>query len=380
MTEDLLARLKEIDMAILSDVVQKDQSSPNFEISKWSVKLLSSKGVINPDGLWLFSGEGSDREGSRLWSVVLKIIERPEQEPPLSDLWNWKRVFLLAQSGLTEHMPGPVKAPHFYRVDETPDYGWLWMEHVISQRASPWKLNDYSFAARQLGTWNGRFIKEMPPLTEPWLARQHLRSWLSDSDPERDWQFTLNQKHISDNTRIRIERLWGEREKFYSVLETLPQDFSQFDSQRRNLFIRTRVDDQDELVLVDWAMCGLGPLGAELCFLVGMSSVFFEWPPSALPELDKAAFESYLQGLHEAGWTGEADRVRLGYLAWLAMWWGACFPSMTAWWCSADNRPSASKALGLAEEELFLQWLPILDYSLDCADEARLLMSKLGFI
>lgn len=78
MTEDMLARLKEIDMAILNDVVKKDQGSPSFEISEWSVKRLSSQGVMNPDGLWLFSGEGSDRQGSRPWSVVLKIIQRPE--------------------------------------------------------------------------------------------------------------------------------------------------------------------------------------------------------------------------------------------------------------------------------------------------------------
>ena len=46
---------------------------------------------------------------------------------------------------------------------------------------------------------------------------------------------------------------------------------------------------------------------------------------------------------------------------------------------SAENRELAQKRLGLAEEELFLQTLPVLNYALDCADEARSLMKKLNF-
>ena len=42
------------------------------------------------------------------------------------------------------------------------------------------------------------------------------------------------------------------------------------------------------------------------------------------------------------------------------------------------NRAFALQSFGLAEEDLFWQLLPLLSYYLDCADEARLLMSKLG--
>jgi len=150
MTE-LSARLKEIDLAILCDVVQKDQDSPSFEIRDWSVKRLSVKGLMHPDGLWLFSGEGSDGMGVTPWSVVLKIFEQPEDEPPLNNIWHWKREVYLAQSGLTERMPGPVKAPRFFRVDETSDGFWLWMDHVESHHSRHWVLEDYAFAAHKLG-------------------------------------------------------------------------------------------------------------------------------------------------------------------------------------------------------------------------------------
>ena len=161
-------------------------------------------------------------------------------------------------------------------------------------------------------------------------------------------------------------------------MESLPQTFSHFDSQRRNLFIRKGSDDQDELVLVDWAVCGFGPLGAELFSLIGMSAALLEWPPSEVEQLDKAAFGSYLQGLSESGWSGNIDVIRLAYTAWISAWFGVVFPNITALWCTPDFHSYALQQFGFVDEELYLKWLPLLPYSLDCADEARSLMKKLG--
>lgn len=158
MNEKLLAKLKEIDAETLTEIVRRDQHSPSFMITDWTVQRLSDKGVINPDGLWLFSGTGNDRECSRPWSVVLKVFHHPEAESPPSDLWYWKRELRFAQSGLAERLPGPVRAPRFYKVEEDADGAWLWMEHVKNQQPTPWALEDYAFAARQLGAWNGKYV------------------------------------------------------------------------------------------------------------------------------------------------------------------------------------------------------------------------------
>lgn len=379
MDDNLLEKLKATDSVILTDVVRQDQRNPSFEITGWSVKRLSDKGVINPDGLWLFSGEGNDGGRSQPWSVVLKILQRSEQESPQTDLWYWKRELLMVQSGLLERLPGPVKAPRFYRVEETPDGAWLWQEHIENQRSNSWGLDDYAFAARQLGLWNGAYLCGAPLPDEPWLTRKHYRSWYSETNPEQDFQFVLNQKYIFGDTRNRYERLWADREIFYRVLETLPQIFSHFDSQRRNLFIRKVSDERDELVLVDWAVCGFGPLGAELFSLIGMSAALLEWSPSEVVQLDQTAFGSYLQGLSEAGWSGNADAIRLAYTAWITVWFGVVFPNITSLWCTPNFRSYALQQFGFVEEELFLKWLPLLPYSLDCADEAQALMKKLGY-
>jgi hypothetical protein len=113
---------------------------------------------------------------------------------------------------------------------------------------------------------------------------------------------------------------------------------------------------------------------------VPMSATLFEWPPSTVAQLDAAVFRMYLHGLGEAGWAGDANSVRLGYVAWVAIWWGVVFPTIGAFWCTPEFRPHAVQTFGLAEEELYVQWLPLLSYSLDCADEARLLMNKLGLV
>jgi hypothetical protein len=308
---------------------------------------------------------------------VLKTLFRQEDEPPLDDIWNWKREFFLAQSGFTESMSGPVKAPSFYHTEETAEGAWIWMEHLVNTNTSQWSLAEYSFTAHQLGQWNGACLTENSLPNEPWLTRQQYRSWLSWLNHDDIWKFPLNERHITENTKIRYEHLWDERETFYTALESLPKVFLHFDSQPRNTFIRMNQEGQNELVLVDWANCGLGPLGAELNELVGGSAMLLEWSSSDLAELDAVVFQSYMKGLRETGWSGDPDVIRLGYVGWMAVWFGCIFPGWTTWWCASEHRAFALQICGMAEEELFWKLLPVLNYSLNCADEARLLMKKL---
>lgn len=54
------------------------------------------------------------------------------------------------------------------------------------------------------------------------------------------------------------------------------------------------------------------------------------------------------------------------------------FPFALSRWCSSDSRLFSLQQFGYAEEELYLQWLPVFSYSLDCADEARTLMDSIN--
>lgn len=156
------------------------------------------------------------------------------------------------------------------------------------------------------------------------------------------------------------------------MLENLPQVFSHFDCQRRNLIVRTGNNQQNQLVVLDWQQCGIGAIGAELSWLL------LEWPLFDLPKLSEVVFHSYVKGLQESGWSGDADIACLGYKAMLAVFIGCAFPALMAFLCSAENREFALQILGSAEESLFWQELPVLDFTLDCADEALVLIKKLG--
>ena len=379
MIEDLAARLQAVDPAILADVVHQDQRSPSFEIVEWSFRSLTDQGVGIADRLWLFSGSGRVGDATRPWSVVLKVFERPQQELAPDARNYWKREALAAQSGWLERLPGPVRAPRFYRTDEYPDSLWLWTELVRDGRAGAWTLDDYVFAARQLGRWNGASAA-LPPPTDPWLNKRPHRAWKDVVNPETDWQSPYHQKYVSEDTRLRFARLWAEHEVFYGVLEALPQSPVHFDCHRRNLFIQPGMNEQADLVVIDWALCGVGALGIELHALVGGSATFVEWPSADVAALDKAAFSSYVQGLRKAGWSGDVDLVRLAQVACLAIYRGAMLPGAMKWLCSPENRSGALQLLGIAEEELYLHLLPLLQYWLDCADEARILMRKTGMV
>lgn len=388
MMDDMLAMLKMIDPARLAEVVCQDQRNYGFEITRWSVQRLTDQGMTNPNGLWLFSGTGREAGGSRLfygkghvtsdeqpWAVVLKILTRPETEPPPSDLWYWKRELRVAESGLTRRLPGPVKAPRFYRCAGQPET-WLWMEHIQDAQPGRWPLENFRFAAYELGRWNGALVLAGPPPEEPWLGRRHYRSWLNWLDPERHWQFPLLQKHVSAELRARWDQLSAERDDFFRLLEALPQVFCHADAQRRNLVIRPGRGQADELVALDWGNCGLAPLGVEMAMFVFGDLALVEWSATAARELDTAAFAAYLEGLHVAGWRGEVDTVRLAYTAWLALFLGLVAPAGIHDTCGPEAHAASLRSFGMAEEELFWQYLRAMTYALDCADEARSLMQR----
>lgn len=379
MVDVMLSKLEAVDPSVLISVVRQDQNSPSFNVTGWSVRRLSDQGIINPNGLWLYEGEGKDETGSRPWSVVVKILNRPEQEQPQANMWYWQRELLVARSRLTERLPGPVRAPRFYRADETPEGGWLWMEHIVDESPKTWTVEQFTFAAETLGEWNGRCMLGKPLPDYPWLAKEHYRDWLSDINLEQAWENPYNQKYMSAVQRARCERLWAEREIFFHALEALPRIFSHFDSQRRNLFIRTTETGREELAIVDWAMCGWGPVGAELYALVGMSFILYPIELAQIQAIDRAVFDGYMRGLRDSGWEGNAALVRLGYTAWLGVYMGLGTPNFFAWWTSEDARSFALQQYGMAGEELYLKLFPLFDYFLDCSDEARSLINRLGY-
>ena len=379
MFPDMLTTLRATDPALLREMVRKDQHSPTFELLSWDVKRLSQKGLINPDGLFLFSGQGDDERGTTPWSVVLKILNDPGGEPDPRNLWYWKRELLVAQSGVAASLPGRVVAPRYYAATEHDGKGWLWMEYVTATTPQTWTKDHYAFAAHQLGCFNGAYLSGRLPLPDyPWLSKENARTLSDGFVPQNAWGNSFVQQFYSTQLQERVMRLWDDRERFLDTLNHLPQTFSHFDFSRRNLFIRRRSDGQEEIVPVDWALCGCGPIGGDLCSVVGTSAVLYELETAALPAIDTAAFEAYVAGLREGGWGGNPELVRLGYTAYLAIFTGVTSPGLTAYLTSDDHLPTVGTWFGCSPEALVSALAATCEFALDRADEARELMNRLA--
>jgi hypothetical protein len=381
MTEELLDKLKQTDIEALEQVVQLDQRDPDFTITSWDVELFSTKGFGGAEGLFLFKGSGHGKDAGspeQPWSVALKVQKEPETEAPPWHYYYWKRELLAAQSHWLAELSSPVRAQRYFLAEMKDGFAWLWMEHLHESVQQLWTRQDYIFAAQQLGQWHAAFLNGAAAPDEPWLCRDHLHGWLGDITADSGWDNDLVSAQYSSEARARHRDLIADMEKFIAILNRLPQVFSHFDFQRRNLFICAGEDGKNEVVAIDWALCGLGPLGADLFHLAGISSFFFEADPAQVRELDQAVFSAYLGALRAAGWTGDARLPRLGYCIWGALYSGGSLPSVSEFLMSEFGQEVAQRGFGLTTEEILEKWVPTMDYLLDLADEARRLAAELN--
>ncbi len=381
MTQNMLETLKALDPALLTDVVRQDQRSAAFEITEWTVNLLSDKGIVNPEGLFLFSGQGYDERGTRSWSVALKYMKDPGEEQNLHEIYYWKREALLAQTGLLASLPnGGIARPRFYGATEREGCVWIWMEHLVPSKTH-WTIDDFVFAAQQIGRFNAACLTLNPMPDYPWLCQGHLRNWLEhETKVNAFWESPFANEAFSSHLRERWAKLWGERERFLNTLDRLPQVLSHFDLHRRNLMIRQQDSNREEVVALDWALCGYGPLGGDAyAMIIATTTLFDEMEPADLPELEAAVFPAYLEGLQNAGWQGNPELARLGYTAWTAIWQAAAAPVLVALWNSHNTQPLAPQLAGRSPEAFAAAQLMIYEFALDRADEARQLMDRLGF-
>ena len=337
MAPDRLEALSALASAHLELVVRRALDSPSFELGRWGVRRLSEQGIINPDGLFIFSGTGQDQQGVQAWSVVLKVVQANSADLDPDHFWHWRREVSAMESGLLGQLPGPVVAPHCYGVEERPDGAWIWMEHIEDKSPRHWGEAEFAFAAEQLGQATGAWLASGIHRDDPWLCRRHARTLAEGASPtEAAWDNAYVQAAFPETLRRRLMVLWAERSRFYAALESLPQTFAHFDSHRRNLMIRAGQAGRDELVLVDWALCGFGPVGAEVATLLGCSLMLFDVEASDGPAMEEAVFPAYLSGLRAAGWAGNADNVRLAYDMTIALYCAVPSPALTVIWTQPD--------------------------------------------
>ncbi|HRJ45221.1 MAG: phosphotransferase [Caldilineaceae bacterium] len=390
MSQEMLDQLRSMDPAMLTTVLRQEQGNPAFELLDWSVEPLGHEKIIRTTGgLYHFSGHGQDGDGIRPWSVVLKIVNHPSGEMCQAprEWCYWKRELLAFDSGLLAGLPGPVRAPRCYGVTEQEDGGWLWMEHIVESTGRRWSPADFGRAAYHLGRSAAAYLNERALPDAPWLGEPFFRSTFADGGwwarhmatdtPESVWQHPLVQQAFAPDLRRRILAIWADKYGFFDALDRLPQVLCHNDCHRRNLMWRKADEGQEELIVLDWAFCGLGGVGMDMGELVATSAYFFEYELSAIEEVERLVFQNYLAGLRAAGWMGDERLVRLGYTASAALWMGATLPGWTAIMLDPASGVNVTAMYGRPAEDVLAGWVALTEFLLDRADEARLLMGAM---
>ncbi len=369
--------------AAIEPVVRRLIGEPAAVVpDEWSCHPLAGEGL----GTYQVAGTARVRGASVPWALVLKVSAPADR----ADLWAWDypaREGLAYGSGLLAALPGGLSAPRFLSHQRQRDgTSWLWLEAVTEAHAGSWPLERYVLAAFHLGSFNGAYLAGEPLPDQPWLSQRWLRVFAEQSEP-----FVGTLERIAGPSGLapvrqlyppavagEIERLWTDRERFFTALDGLPRTFCHHDAFRRNLLYRA-APTGEELVALDWAYAGHGAVGEDLAQLVMGSLFFFEVQGITPHEFDATCFTSYMAGLRAAGWAGDEKQVRLGYAAAASLRHTVGLLHLL---CPAISDPLQQPAI----EELFGNplgavvkgWAELWPFQFRLAEEARRLLHTIG--
>jgi hypothetical protein len=158
-------------------------------------------------------------------------------------------------------------------------------------------------------------------------------------------------------------------------LDRLPHTVTHGDAHRGNMLDRVGADGREETVLLDWSFTAFRAVGEEIAPLVACSSLFFHIPHEDIDRLSDAAFDGYLSGLRDAGWSGDPDIVRMGYLGAAAL--HLTVMPIEVYSMSVERRNWLCAAAGRPFEEMIRRSQDVRRWGLQQEPKARELMRRL---
>jgi Ser/Thr protein kinase RdoA (MazF antagonist) len=198
----------------------------------------------------------------------------------------------------------------------------LWLEDL--GHPAVWTVERIAEVARVLGAAQARVASEGVP---GGLVRGFLRAYL---EPRR---LSLAEPFAS------------RREEILAGLEKAPETICHFDLHPANVF-----PGEGETTVIDWAYCGVGPLGADAGVLasdaIADEMIGFE----QAERLVEAVWDGYREGLGDEHFADEAARVywlgtALRY-SWLPAWMAGTY---------GPEMPDARRPFVTAAHAMFLQ-------------------------
>ncbi len=385
------------DPELITDVARRALQSYTAQPLAWECVPISY--VANPmaaiasRGIYRVGGTARDQDRTVPWSAILKEMHSPAgfilpngmavTEEMAADQGNfgyWKRELLAYRSGLLDDLPGGIAAPRWLSVTEQLDGShWLWLEDV-EDAGGEWPMEMYGTVARQLGTFNGAYLAGEPLPEYPWLSRRRVRSWIEgpvtnmmgavQAQPHL-WQHPALRATLPRDIPERLMGLWAGRDRLLDALDRLPRVYCHLDAFRGNLLTRPGHDGEQQTVAVDWAFTGIAAVGEEVGPLIVATLLNSHLPTDRTAELESVALDGYVQGLIDAGWTGDPAVARLGYTASVALRYGVQTTVELALLPANEGMLTATEhAHGCTYEQFIERRVPLIRTLLGRADEA----------
>ncbi len=244
---------------------------------------------VDSTGPWAAS---TDPRHWNYWRRELEVYQDDELRSQLADAG-----LVLPQAEIVEHPDGAV----------------LVIEDISGTPGTQFSLAEHAVLARACGRWQAR-----PPAERPWTSTGFLRDYSTTRDvpwhltnDDAAWQQPLVRETWPPQLRAAWIHLLAHREELLDLVARLPRARCHLDFWVSNVMQRP----SGELALFDWAFTGDGALGEDIGNHIPDAVFDLFWPAERIAELADTCIANYLDGLHEAGWRGNPDQVRLAVMA-----------------------------------------------------------------
>lgn len=310
-------RLASLTASYITERARAATGDDEFEAVAWNYEPLTGGFGSAVGGTALFRVK-IDAATSQTGSLILKVLQERKGEQPGSPYY-WKREYEVYRSGMLDCLPvNTFSTPRIYDLQDFGDSCWIWMEDLEDSK-DQWSLGDFRDIAARLGRFNGYWLTRPDLPSYEWLST----NWHCAIAPALRDSFE-NLDHLLDSPLTRaalpleakdeIAAIWRDRQLFQEALAQLPRTLCHTDAFRRNILHRG-----GDALLLDWALASIGAIGEELVCLVAVSLYYEGYAEEYADQLDRTVFAAYVEGLRQAGWTGDAKLARRGFTCAMAL-------------------------------------------------------------
>lgn len=324
MSEDVAAQITAQSHEDLTPIVRQilgEDATPSDDLI--ATKFGRSAGTATA-GIFRVAGSAQTKSAERPWSAVVKALGVAEfQRTGVED--DPYRELEVYRSGVFTDLCGGVRTPYCYAIQSLENLDLLWLEDLSTAPQPPWTDDQFIAAARHFGQFNAHWPAQALP-DWPWLTQHGFRAGftgkprtqqLFDRLPDKR-DVPLIQSFAPDGELDILLQLRDQCDVLLRRAEEMPRGICHLDCHPKNLFPMQEVDGKTYTIGVDWTVVGIANLGIDIGHMLGSPMAWLEVTCHEARTLRDPMFDAYLAGLHDAGWVGDPDEVRLVYLTRLA--------------------------------------------------------------